>query len=543
VLFRSLAGIVQQPTAYDPTRNPDLSKNRRNVVLTKMVEAGFITSVEASAAKLVDIEGMLNTSIQPNGCTSSYAPYFCDYVLRMIKSDAAFGATLVEREALLRRGGLTIRTTLNADVQEVATETVASYIPAKDPSQRAAAITLVEPGTGNVIAMAQNRDWGLKGKGKTTYNYNVDSEFGGTIGMQAGSTFKVFTLAAALEAGFSPFEGVDSPNPKTFENFVNCSTGEEFDPVTVRNSGSAGFLNMFQATAFSTNTYFVTLAERYGLCRQAEIAEEMGVRLATGDPLLRVPTFSLGTMEVSPLSMAGAYAAFANHGVYCQPRVVLEITDRYGQSVDVPEPRCREVVTRGVADAVAGVLTNVIDGNLSGRTGAAMSLPDRPAAGKTGSTNDNAAIWFAGFTPNMAGAIWVGDPRGGFAYPMTDVTINGQYYSYVTGGQIPGPIWREVMIAAHANIPATPFELLNEWSIGPVRGVGPSPVFVPWSLPTDSPDEPKPEESKKPKPTPEPTPEPTSEPTSEPTPTPEPSPTPEPTPTPTPSEEPTQAPG
>jgi len=539
----TLAGIVQQPTAYDPTRNPDLSKNRRNVVLTKMVEAGFITSVEASAAKLVDIEGMLNTSIQPNGCTSSYAPYFCDYVLRMIKSDAAFGATLVEREALLRRGGLTIRTTLNADVQEVATETVASYIPAKDPSQRAAAITLVEPGTGNVIAMAQNRDWGLKGKGKTTYNYNVDSEFGGTIGMQAGSTFKVFTLAAALEAGFSPFEGVDSPNPKTFENFVNCSTGEEFDPVTVRNSGSAGFLNMFQATAFSTNTYFVTLAERYGLCRQAEIAEEMGVRLATGDPLLRVPTFSLGTMEVSPLSMAGAYAAFANHGVYCQPRVVLEITDRYGQSVDVPEPRCREVVTRGVADAVAGVLTNVIDGNLSGRTGAAMSLPDRPAAGKTGSTNDNAAIWFAGFTPNMAGAIWVGDPRGGFAYPMTDVTINGQYYSYVTGGQIPGPIWREVMIAAHANIPATPFELLNEWSIGPVRGVGPSPVFVPWSLPTDSPDEPKPEESKKPKPTPEPTPEPTSEPTSEPTPTPEPSPTPEPTPTPTPSEEPTQAPG
>jgi len=539
----TLAGIVQQPTAYDPTRNPDLSKNRRNVVLTKMVEAGFITSVEASAAKLVDIEGMLNTSIQPNGCTSSYAPYFCDYVLRMIKSDAAFGATLVEREALLRRGGLTIRTTLNADVQEVATETVASYIPAKDPSQRAAAITLVEPGTGNVIAMAQNRDWGLKGKGKTTYNYNVDSEFGGTIGMQAGSTFKVFTLAAALEAGFSPFEGVDSPNPKTFENFVNCGTGEEFDPVTVRNSGSAGFLNMFQATAFSTNTYFVTLAERYGLCRQAEIAEEMGVRLATGDPLLRVPTFSLGTMEVSPLSMAGAYAAFANHGVYCQPRVVLEITDRYGQSVDVPEPRCREVVTRGVADAVAGVLTNVIDGNLSGRTGAAMSLPDRPAAGKTGSTNDNAAIWFAGFTPNMAGAIWVGDPRGGFAYPMTDVTINGQYYSYVTGGQIPGPIWREVMIAAHANIPATPFELLNEWSIGPVRGVGPSPVFVPWSLPTDSPDEPKPEESKKPKPTPEPTPEPTSEPTSEPTPTPEPSPTPEPTPTPTPSEEPTQAPG
>ncbi|MGA1700981.1 MAG: transglycosylase domain-containing protein [Candidatus Nanopelagicales bacterium] len=489
----TLAGIVQQPTAFDPTRNPDLAEKRRNLVLGEMAEAGFITPVQASAAARVDMEDILDPSIQPNGCTSSYAPYFCDFVIRMIKADPAFGETLVEREALLRRGGLTIRTTLDPDVQYAAMKSVTSYIPSKDPSQRAAAITLVEPGTGNVIAMAQNRDWGLKGRGKTTYNYNVDQAFGGTIGMQAGSTFKVFTLAAALEQGFSPTEGVDAPNPKTFENFVNCTDGTPFEPVTVRNSGSAGFLNMFQATAFSTNTYFVTLAERFGLCRQAEIAEEMGVRLATGDPLLRVPTFSLGTMEVTPLSMAGAYAAFANHGTYCAPRVVLEIKDRYGNGISVPDPRCREVLSRNVADAVTGVLTSVIDGPFNGRTGAAMSLPDRPAAGKTGSTNDNAAIWFAGFTPQVAAAIWVGDPRGGFAYPMTDVTINGQYYSYVTGGQIPGPIWRETMIAAHANLAPKPFELFNDWGVGPVRGVGPSPVYIPFALP-------KPEESKEPKP-------------------------------------------
>ncbi|MFZ8927052.1 MAG: transglycosylase domain-containing protein, partial [Candidatus Nanopelagicales bacterium] len=253
----TLAGIVQQPTAVDPTRNPDLAEKRRNLVLGEMAEAGFITPVQASAAARVDMEDILDPSIQPNGCTSSYAPYFCDFVIRMIKADPAFGETLVEREALLRRGGLTIRTTLDPDVQDAAMKSVTSYIPSKDPSQRAAAITLVEPGTGNVIAMAQNRDWGLKGRGKTTYNYNVDQAFGGTIGMQAGSTFKVFTLAAALEQGFSPTEGVDAPNPKTFENFVNCTDGTPFEPVTVRNSGSAGFLNMFQATAFSTNTYFV----------------------------------------------------------------------------------------------------------------------------------------------------------------------------------------------------------------------------------------------------------------------------------------------
>ncbi|MFZ8978435.1 MAG: transglycosylase domain-containing protein [Candidatus Nanopelagicales bacterium] len=533
----TLAGIVQQPTAFDPTRNPDLAEKRRNLVLGEMAEAGFITPVQASAAARVDMEDILDPSIQPNGCTSSYAPYFCDFVIRMIKADPAFGETLVEREALLRRGGLTIRTTLDPDVQDAAMKSVTSYIPSKDPSQRAAAITLVEPGTGNVIAMAQNRDWGLKGRGKTTYNYNVDQAFGGTIGMQAGSTFKVFTLAAALEQGFSPTEGVDAPNPKTFENFVNCTDGTPFEPVTVRNSGSAGFLNMFQATAFSTNTYFVTLAERFGLCRQAEIAEEMGVRLATGDPLLRVPTFSLGTMEVTPLSMAGAYAAFANHGTYCAPRVVLEIKDRYGNGISVPDPRCREVLSRNVADAVTGVLTSVIDGPFNGRTGAAMSLPDRPAAGKTGSTNDNAAIWFAGFTPQVAAAIWVGDPRGGFAYPMTDVTINGQYYSYVTGGQIPGPIWRETMIAAHANLAPKPFELFNDWGVGPVRGVGPSPVYIPFALPKpEESKEPKPEKSKEPKPSPKPSPAP--QPTPEPTP--EPTPSPEPTPPPTPEPEPVE---
>ena len=232
--------------------------------------------------------------------------------------------------------------------------------------------------------------------------------------------------------------------------------------------------------------------------------------------------------------MAGAYAAFANHGTYCAPRVVLDMTDRYGNSVDVPAPRCKEVVSREVADTITSVLTGVIDGPLEGRTGSAASLPDRPAAGKTGSTNDNAAIWFCGYTPQMAAAVWVGDPRGGFAYPMTDVTINGTYYSYVTGGMIPNPIWRETMMAALANLPPKPFELFNNWGAGPVRGVGLSPVFIPrLPEPTASPTA---TESKTPDPTKSPGPSP--QPTSEPTPTPTQEPSPEPTPTPEPTSEP-----
>ena len=484
----TIAGIVQRPTAFDPTRNPRQSERRRNIVLTKMTELGFITPTQAAAARRVPLTTILNPSQPANGCTSSSAPYFCEFVVRTIRTDPAYGQTPAERENFLRRGGLTIRTTLDPRAHRGAMDAVTSYIPIEDESGRAAAITLVRPGTGDIVAMAQNREWGLKGAGKTTYNYNVDRNMGGTIGMQAGSTFKIFTLAAAIEAGLSPAERIDSPNPKTFNDFVNCQTGEPFGPLTFRNSGSSGFLDMWAATAFSTNTYFLELSQRYGLCRQAEIAEAMGVNLAGGGDLLRVPTFTLGTMEVSPLSMAGAYAALANHGEYCQPRPIVEITDRSGQSVPVAPSRCRQVIDRGVADTITAVLTGVIDGPLSGRTGAAMSLPDRPAAGKTGSTNDNAAIWFAGYTPDLAGAVWVGDPRGGFRYPMTNVTINGRYYSYVTGGQIPGPIWRESMMAALASSPPQDFQLDSPFNVGPVRGN--SGTFIPPSLPQPRPQAP-----------------------------------------------------
>jgi len=471
----TLAGIVQQPTAFDPTRNPDLSEERRNLVLDEMVQAGYITPTQAEAAKDVDIESTLDPFLQPNGCTSSYAPYFCDYVIRMIKDDPAYGETQVEREAFLRRGGLTIRTTLNPDVQSATFDSVTKYIPVKDASQRAAAITMVEPGTGNVIAMVQNREWGLSGRGKTTYNYNVDQEYGGTIGMQAGSTFKVFTLAAALEAGISPFEPIRSPSPATFTKFKECETGIPFPPVTVRNSTGQGTFAMPQGTAYSINTYFMAIEERTGLCRPVEIAEEMGVFRGSGEPLLRVPSFTLGTMEVTPLQMAAAYAGFAAHGQYCAPRVILDIRDRDGAAVPVPPIDCTQVVSEEVADSVTALLTYVVDGPIQGRTGARMSLADRPAAGKTGTTNDSAAVWFCGFTPDLAAAVWVGDPRGGFRYPMKDLEINDTYYAQVFGGTLPGPIWKSAMTSALEGSDPVQFSLASKWGLRPGRGLASVP--------------------------------------------------------------------
>lgn len=466
----TLAGIVQQPTAFDPLRNPDLSAKRRNVVLRRMADQGYITATQAEQSSLTPMSSVLAPSRVTNGCTTSYAPFFCDYVLHMIRTDSTFGDTPEAREAFLKRGGYTIRTTLDAKAQQSAFTAVTTRIPIEDESKRAAAITMIQPGTGNVLAMTQNRLWGTSGPGRTTYNYNVDRAAGGTIGMQAGSTFKIFTLAAALEAGISPNEYISSPSPNTFENFVNCETGVPYGPITVRNSTGAGTFTMAQATAYSINTYFMALEERTGLCRPPEIAESMGVRLGSGEPLLRVPSFTLGTMEVTPLQVANAYATFANHGAYCTPRVLLDIRDRNGRAVQVPPVNCTQVITRDVADSVTALLTGVIDGGIGGRTGRAMSLTDRPAAGKTGTTNESAAVWFAGYTPDIAAAVWVGDPRGGYGFPMKDVTIAGRYYSQVFGSTLPGPIWKEAMTGASEGRAANNFILQSSFGLKPARG-------------------------------------------------------------------------
>ena len=480
----TLAGIVQRPTSYDPIRNPELSAERRNVVLGRMANLGYVSQADANRAMKIPMKSLLNPTQVSNGCTSSYAPFFCDYVLQSIRENDVFGETPEERETFLRRGGYTITTTLDPTVQKSVTEIVNSTIPIDDPSGKAAAISMVQPGTGHIIAMTQNREWGTSGKGRTTYNYNAPQSMGGTIGMQAGSTFKVFTLAAALEAGISPNEYISSPSPNTFNNFRNCETGVPYDPVTVRNSTTSGTLNMAQATAYSTNTYFMAIEERTGICRPVDIAESLGVTLGNGDPLLRVPSFTLGTMEIAPLSLANAYATFAAHGRYCEPVPILEIRDRDGAKLNVPNGDCRQVLDRSVADGVTVMLNGVVDGNIPGRTGAPMNLGDRPVAGKTGTTNESAAVWFAGFTPQVASAVWVGVPRGGYAFPLKDVTINGNYYRQVYGGTIPGPIWKESMLAASADLPIANFDLRTEFTVAPYVAPEPEPepieeIFIP----------------------------------------------------------------
>lgn len=469
----TLAGVVQQPIAYDPLRNPEGSDRRRNQVLDRMFTLGYISEKDYERYKRTSVRSYLNPTPIRNGCTASVAPFFCDYVVQRIRNDVTFGPSLEERDKFLRESGITIYTTLDLKAQQAAQDAVEKYIPIEDPSLKAAAISMVDPVTGEIRAMAQNRRWGTDGIGNTTYNYNVDAAFGGTSGMQAGSTFKIFTAAAALEQGFGPGTKLDATSPKTFENFVACEVGApQYEPYTVRNSTRDGYFDMNRATAFSVNTYFVGLSELTGLCRPAEIAEALGVRGGNGQQLERVPSFTLGSAPVTPLMMASAVGAFANSGTYCPPIVYTKIQSRTGEVIATNQSPCRTVLSPDVADNVTQLLVNVIDGPIAGRTGGRMTL-GRPAGGKTGTINDSAAVWFVGMTPDLAAAVWVGDPRGGFRYPLKNLEINGTFYRQVFGSSIPGPIWKEAMLGALEDVPAKSFNLnpkfaMDDPGIGPV---------------------------------------------------------------------------
>jgi len=448
----TLAGLVQQPIGFNPRKYPAKAQARRDVVLTRMAQLGMITSAQATKATGISLSRALKITESRNGCTTSYAAYFCDYVLRFIQNDPYFGKTREDRDAFLRRGGLTIKTTLDPKLQNAAQKAVDSNIPRTDRSNKAAAVSSVQPGTGAIMAMAQNRTWGTSGRGVTTVNFNVDTQYGGSLGAQAGSTFKVFVLAAALDQGIPITKSIRSPSTRTFSGFKDCTTGAPFTPYTVSNSTGSGTFSMRTATANSVNTYFVALERETGLCRPKEIAEAFGVTRATGQPLKRIPSFVLGSQAVSPLAMAEAYATFAASGVHCRALPFVDIIDRDGVQIGAPPNNCEQVIKPAVADAVNQLLTSV----MTQGTGKTLQI-GRPVAGKTGTTDQNAAVWFIGHTPQLATAVWIGDPRGGQRYPIRGITINGRFISKGFGGLLAGPIWQDVMLAGMQDLPVVKF--------------------------------------------------------------------------------------
>ena len=443
-----IAGIVQNPAAYDPTKHPRAAQARRNVVLARMRDLGDITPAVATKAQLATLG--LRVKEPPNGCAASKYPFYCQWIRNTLADNPVFGKTTKARENFLFRGGLTIRTALDPRVQGHAQRVVDDAL--GHGNRVAAGVAIIAPGTGHVVAMTQNRTFGSGKKGNTQIILPAQKAF------QSGSTFKAITLAAALENGVPPTAVMFAPA-------VYQPPGLNYPSRGFTNSASwdNGNLNLAQATARSSNTFFVKLEAQQGVLNVADMAGRLGVSLTRTGPsaITRMDAaLTLGTADVSPLEMATVYATFAAHGVSCAPTGITAITGPTGAAVQAPDPNCHQAISPGVADTVTALLQGVIDGPDPYRTGKNLSI-GRPVAGKTGTTNNSSAVWFNGFTPRYETAVWVGDPLGGIRYPLSSVRLYGRTVNSVAGATVAGPIWADIMKAIHAGLPVTGFTPVN----------------------------------------------------------------------------------
>ena len=360
-----------------------------------------------------------------------------------------------ERKNVLKNGGLTIKTTIDMSAQQDADSAVAAHVGKTDKAIGALAIE--QPGTGNVLALAQSRPMGNRKKqGETYINFTVPKEYGGANGFQPGSTFKVFTLATALEDGYPLTTTFDARSPMDFDlaDFSNCPGEGTFGgPYTAVNSTSSGMMNMYSGTRLSVNTFYLQLEEKTGVCKPYALAQQLGVHL-TDPQVERYPTFTLGIADASPLEMAEAYATFAARGMHCASRPVTEITDSAGNVLRDYEPQCTQVLPQNVADAVNDVLRGVI---APGGFAEAQQLPVA-AAGKTGTTTAQKAVWFCGYTTHLAAAAVIAgiDPEGR-PDSLVGKTIDGTYIYEASGSGFAAPIWGDALRPLTAGQPYDDF--------------------------------------------------------------------------------------
>jgi membrane peptidoglycan carboxypeptidase len=438
-----LAGLVKNPTGYDPTNDPGRAIERRNTVLNRMAELNVISGAEARTAK----KRGLGLRLRPmrNGCVSAKASFFCDYVRELLLRDEELGRTVKERRNLLASGGLTIKTTLDMRMQRAANRSVHEHVDATD--RAIGALAMVEPRTGKVRAIAQSRPMGRnKRQGQTFLNYVVPPRYGDANGFQAGSTFKAFVLAAAISKGISLRTRIEAPPQVSIpvNRYRGCQgrlrSDDRWEPA---NSTGSGTFDLYTGTQQSVNTFFAKLELRTGLCRPYRLAKQMGIELDDPDNQ-QVPAFTLGVVNTNPLAMAEAYATFAARGLHCDSRPVTEVLDRDGRTIKRYRRQCDRVLDKPVADAVNDVLRGVQEpGGFGNSAGLALN---QQSAAKTGTTNRNMAVWFIGYTPNLATASMIaGANRDGHWVTLNRQTVGGRRITRAAGSTNAGPMWGDAM--------------------------------------------------------------------------------------------------
>ena len=504
----TLAGIVRAPSITDPIHDPKNSLARRNVVLDKMYQQGMVSEKEWKKARDSEIELQVRDS--QRSCMNSRYPYFCDYVTEWLLQNPALGATREERETKLTTGGLTIKTTLDPDMSKLISERTAEYAPPGNEYKLASAAAMVEPGTGHVIAFGQSSEYSIQESrdrfSETSVNWSVDNRYGGSTGFQIGSVAKAFTLVTALEKGVpveaslnirkavqvdrnnnwsNPAVPGSHPEGETqpaaiFERSdfqEGCSLGQ--DEWAVRNAEGANHesvVTLRKATMSSINTAFATLASQVGTCNIRDTMTAMGLHAASGEPYGSgpnsvAPTFVLGADNASPLTVAASYATIAAGGLYCAPVPVTKITDANGKEIDLKTPECEQVIDPDIAAGTAELMQEVV--SLPGSGFRAVLAGDRPAGGKTGTADESKHTWFAGFTPQLSTAVWIGSPGAKYEGDLKDFTLGDHYIDgWFYGSKLAAVMWKDLMDTALADEPVEQFdEPSNEVLFGQDRPV------------------------------------------------------------------------
>lgn len=405
-----LAGIIRIPNAYSPYTNPEKAKMRRDLVLTKMFEKGYIAKNEFEATIKQPIV------LVPQKPKNIPAAYFVEYVKQQLIDK--YGTNMVFK------GGLRVYTTIDQNMQSSAENSVKKVLNrAGDPS---ASLVSVDPRNGYIKAMVGGTDFNVQ-----KFNLAVQSK------RQPGSAFKPFVLAAALEKGVSVSKGYAS-SPVRIK-----MPGKDW---SVRNAteGSGGrSMNLREAMAKSVNAVFARLIMEVGPEKVVAVAKKMGIT----SPVDPFPSIALGGLRVgvSSLEMASAYATFANNGSHHKPVAIVKVTDSSGKVLEEHKPAPVQAVNPTTAYLVTDILKNVIRGG----TGRAASI-GRPAAGKTGTTQNYGDAWFVGYTPHLSTSVWIG-------YSDSKKPMKNVHGIRVAGGTFPAQIWRLFMNEALSGLPRIDF--------------------------------------------------------------------------------------
>lgn len=440
------AGRITQEQYLAAADGYTSTKGRQLYVLSRMLDDGKITQEQYDAAALEPITP--NITAPKTGCAAAGgAEYFCQYVRMVLEKDPAFGATDEERVKNLRQGGLNVYLTLDWRVQNAARDTVAEWAPSSIEGMKfGAAATSVEAGTGRVLSMAQNTLFRDNDNGDPNYSsivYAGDLQYGGSIGFPAGSTFKLFTLLDWLEQGKSlnqTINGTVRP-PKSMTNSClgNWVNMENWKPNNF-GTGNGYVGTPMRFTRDSLNSGFIAMATQLDLCNISKVVKKLGVTKGDGAEIpMANANEVLGSDNVSPLAMAGAYATVASNGTYCQPRVIDRVTDSDGNDLPIPERTCTPALDPKVAATAATALQGVMNGGTGSRGNPNDGVP---VLGKTG-THETYQTWLIESSTKVTTAVWVGNSDG-----LTNVSRTWAGRDRVDSLRY--PIARQIQAAANA---------------------------------------------------------------------------------------------